>query len=105
MRVGGIVTKKFLWVVDDDERARNQLQNFLSTRGYEVLGIDSPAQVLRRLQTSRRPSLLILDVQSLEEDGLDVLDQLEKSGLRIPAIVLSGVDQVSTAVRAMRMGA
>jgi two-component system response regulator AtoC len=105
MRVGGIVTKKFLWVVDDDEHARNRLQNFLSTRGYEVLGIDSAEQVLRRLQTSRRPSLLILDIQNSESDGLDVLDQLEKSGLRIPAIVLSGVDQVSTAVRAMRMGA
>jgi two-component system response regulator AtoC len=105
MRVGGIVNKKSVWVVDEDDRARNQLQNFLLARGYEVLGIDSGEQVLRRLQTLHQPSLLILDIQGLEKDGLDVLEQLEESGLRIPAIVLSGVDQVSTVVRAMRLGA
>jgi len=99
------VNKKLVWVVDDDDRARNQLQNFLAVRGYEVLGINSGEQVLRRLQTSRRPALLILDIQGSGKDGLDVLEQIEKSGLRIPAIVLSGVDQVSTVVRAMRHGA
>jgi two-component system, NtrC family, response regulator AtoC len=99
------VNKKLVWVVDDDDRARNQLQNFLSVRGYEVFGINSGEQVLRRLQTSRRPALLILDIQESEKDGLDVLEQIERSGLHIPTIVLSGVDQVSTVVRAMRHGA
>jgi two-component system response regulator AtoC len=37
--------------------------------------------------------------------GLDVLAQMEKVGRRIPSIVLSGVDQVSTVVKAMRLGA
>jgi two-component system response regulator AtoC len=37
--------------------------------------------------------------------GLEVLAQLDKLGRRVPAIVLSGVDQVTTVVQAMRLGA
>jgi two-component system, NtrC family, response regulator AtoC len=99
------VNKTYLWVVDADDRARIKLQSFLSSRGYEAWGIGSCEQVLPRLQTSRKPSLLILDVQASERDGLQILEQLERAGLQIPAIVLSGVEQVSTVVRAMRHGA
>jgi len=103
MRPG--ISKACVWVVDDDESARGYLQDFLSSRGYEVQGVDSGEQVMRRLATSNRPSLLLLDIRMPHFGGLDVLEQLERAGRRIPAIVLSGVDQVSTVVKAMRYGA
>jgi two-component system, NtrC family, response regulator AtoC len=98
-----------VWVVDQDERARHQLQNFLFARGYEAVGIDSGEQVLQRLQASHRPHLLLVDVQAsrLDEvpDGIALLEHLDRSGRKVPAIVLSGIDQVPTVVRAMRHGA
>jgi two-component system, NtrC family, response regulator AtoC len=98
-----------VWVVDENESARHQLQNFLFARGYEAVGIDSGEQVLRRLQASHRPNLLLVDVQAsrLDEvpDGILLLEHLDKSGRKVPAIVLSGIDQIPTVVRAMRHGA
>src|SRR5258708_6200869 len=96
--------KPTVWVVDDDDSTRAYLWDFLSSRGYDVQCVDSGDQVMRRLGTSR-PSLLILDIRMPHIGGLEVLAQMEKVGRRIPAIVLSGVDQVSTVVKAMRLGA
>ncbi len=87
--------KSSVWVVDDDESTRAYLWDFLSSRGYDVQCVDSGHQVIRRLATAR-PSLLILDIRMPHVGGLDVLAQLDRAGRRIPAIVLSGVDQVST---------
>jgi two-component system, NtrC family, response regulator AtoC len=103
MRPG--TNKASVWVVDDDDSARGYLEDFLSSRGYEVQGVDSGEQVMRRLAASDAPSLLLLDIRMPRLGGLDVLEQLERTGRRIPSIVLSGVDQVSTVVKAMRSGA
>lgn len=97
--------RPLVWVVDDDESARRYLQDYLSTRGYDVQGVDSGEQVIRRLAVSPAPSLLLLDIRMPHFGGLDVLEQLERAGKKIPSIILSGVDQVSTVVRAMRSGA
>ena len=37
--------------------------------------------------------------------GLEVMAELGTRGLRVPTIVLSGLDQASTVVKAMRLGA
>ncbi|MGH9557873.1 MAG: sigma-54-dependent transcriptional regulator [Bryobacteraceae bacterium] len=97
--------KPSVWVVDDDDSTRTYLFDFLSTRGFDVQCFDSGEQAIRRLASDRRPSLLLLDLRMPHVGGLEVLAQLEKMGRGIPAIVLSGVDQVSTVVKAMRLGA
>ncbi len=97
--------KHTVWVVDDEDSTRNYLWDFLSSRGYQVQSFDSGEQAIRRLGSGQRPSLLLLDIRMPHIGGLEVLAQLEKLGRRIPTIVLSGVDQVSTVVKAMRLGA
>jgi two-component system response regulator AtoC len=100
-----IVEKPSVWVVDDDDSTRSYLWDFLSTRGYDVQCADSGEQVFRRLSAGQRPAVMLLDIRMPHIGGLDVLQQLERSGRKLPAIVLSGVDQVSTVVKAMRLGA
>jgi two-component system response regulator AtoC len=99
------MNKPSVWVVDDEDSTRAYLWDFLSSRGYDVQCLDSGDQVMRRLASAQRPSLLILDIHMPHVGGLDVLAQMDKLGRRIPAIVLSGIDQVSTVVKAMRLGA
>ena len=99
------MVKPGVWVVDDDDSTRAYLWDFLSSRGYDVQCLDSGEQVIRRLASAKRPSLLILDIHMPHVGGLEVLAQMDKLGRRIPAIVLSGIDQVSTVVKAMRLGA
>jgi DNA-binding NtrC family response regulator len=100
-----IMDKPSVWVVDDDDSTRSYLWDFLSSRGYDVQSADSGEQVLRRLSAGQRPALMLLDIRMPHIGGLDVLQHIERSGRRLPAIVLSGVDQVSTVVKAMRLGA
>ena len=61
--------------------------------------------MIARLDSSNVPSLLILDIRMPRVGGLEVLADLETRGLHLPTIVLSGLDQASTVVKAMRLGA
>ncbi len=94
-----------VWVVDDDASIRSYLSDFLQSRSYNVLCFDSGEQVVRQITSVEAPSLLLLDIRMPKVGGLEVLAQLDKLGRRIPAIVLSGVDQITTVVQAMRLGA
>lgn len=70
-----------------------------------MLCLDSGEHVVSRLQPSNAPSLLMLDIRMPRLDGLEVMAELGTRGLRVPTIVLSGLDQASTVVKAMRLGA
>jgi two-component system response regulator AtoC len=94
-----------IWVVDDDATVRTYLADFLTWRGFSVLCLDSGEQVLRRLASVPTPSALLLDIRMPGVGGLEVLAELAKTGSRVPTIVLSGVEQVGTVVKAMRLGA
>jgi len=97
--------KQTVWVADDEAATRTFLADFLGSRGYHVLCLDSGEHVVSRLQPSNIPSLLILDIRMPRLGGLEVLAELDTRGLRVPTIVLSGLDQASTVVKAMRLGA
>lgn len=101
MRTG----KQTVWVADDEAATRSFLADFLSARGYGVLCLDSGEHVVSRLQPSNVPSLLMLDIRMPRLGGLEVMAELGTRGLRVPTIVLSGLDQASTVVKAMRLGA
>src|ERR1043166_32347 len=97
--------KPNVWVVDDDASTRSYLSDFLSSKGYEVQCLDCGEHVLARLTSAQPPSLLLLDIRMPGVDGLEVLTEMERLGQRIPAVVLSGVSQIATVVKAMRLGA
>jgi two-component system response regulator AtoC len=62
--------------------------------------------MLRRLSVPNGcdPSILLLNLRT-PRFGLDVLTQLAKRGRHIPSIILSGLKDVSTIVKAMQLGA
>jgi two-component system response regulator AtoC len=97
--------KQSVWVADDEAATRSYLSKFLSARGYSVLCLDSGEHLVARLRPPDIPSVLILDVCMPRLGGLEVMAELGTRGLRIPTIVLSGLDQASTVVKAMRLGA
>jgi two-component system response regulator AtoC len=105
VRIEKRIDKPSVLIVDDDDAVRNYMWDFLSSRGYEVQCADSGEQALRRLSAGPWPSLMLLDINMPHIGGLDVLSQMGSFGRHIPSIVLSGVDQVSTVVKAMRLGA
>src|SRR5437762_12236148 len=97
--------RRTCWVVDDDASIRSYLSDFLDSRGYGVDCFDSGEQVLHRLASTQPPSLLLLDIRMPRVGGFEVLAELEKLRRSIPSIVLSGVDEIPSVVRAMQLGA
>ncbi len=100
-----LTDRRTCWVVDDDASVQSYLSDFLDSRGYGVDCLASGEQVLRRLATGEPPSVMLLDIRMPRMGGLEVLAELEKLRCSVPSIVLSGVNQIPTVVRAMQLGA
>jgi two-component system, NtrC family, response regulator AtoC len=97
--------RKSVLVADDEELIRDRLERFLTSRGFDVECADSGEGVIGRLAQNKRPSVMILDMRMPRLGGIEVLEEMEKRRVHIPTIVLSGMDQVSTVVRAIKLGA
>lgn len=89
-------------VIDDDEDARVALDGFLRASGYEVRCFASPDEFL---QSSEDASCLILDVRLEDADGLDFQEQLLRSDIAIPVILMTGYGDIPMSVRGMKAGA
>jgi len=105
LTVGVRTERQTVWVADDEAAIRTFLAEFLASRGFEVLCLDSGEHVVARLRPPAVPSLLLLDIRMPRIGGLEVLEEMGTRGLRVPTIVLSGIDHPSTVVKAIRLGA
>ncbi len=91
-------------VVDDDGTFRRLLSVGLSEHGYQVEELDGRGDVVGEV-AARLPDVVLLDLELEERSGLDLLREFVASGLDAKVIMVTGTDDVSTAVRAIRAGA
>jgi class 3 adenylate cyclase len=93
-------------VVDDDPVTRSILTRSLEQNGLQVITAENGAQALN-LIPSEDPDVVLLDVIMPDLDGYQVLERLKGDPkLRsIPVIMVTGVDEVESAVRCIELGA
>lgn len=93
-----------VYLVDDDESMLEGASSLLRSAGHDVVALPSAADFLatRRPDT---PSCLVCDVTMPGLSGLDLQRKLLESDERIPMIFITGLNDVSTSVRAMKSGA
>ncbi|MDW7711680.1 MAG: sigma-54 dependent transcriptional regulator [Deferrisomatales bacterium] len=94
-----------IMVVDDDSGVRDYLGSLLSLEGYRVESAPGGVEALARMENGLRPDAVILDIMMPGMDGIETLAQLKDRDPELPVIMLSGVGQTSTVVRAMKAGA
>lgn len=92
-------------VVDDDPSVRKSLDRLLRSVGYQVQTYDSARAFLGRSPLSDTPQCLILDVRMPGVSGLDLQTSLRSSGSKIPIVFSTGFGDVTSSVRAMKIGA
>lgn len=93
-------------VVDDDPSVRKSLDRLLRSVGYQVQTYDSARAFMGRAgQTGDTPQCLILDVRMPGVSGLDLQTSLRNTGSRIPIVFSTGFGDVTSSVRAMKVGA
>jgi len=91
-------------IVEDEPNLRELLSDLLGADGHTVRALASIGAAEKALATWA-PDLLVLDVKLPDGDGLQLLERLRKSGVRVPAIVTTAFGTVDRAIQALRAGA
>ena len=91
-------------LVDDERFARTVYSDYLRVAGYEVQVADTADAALEALRR-RRFDLLITDIILPGADGLELLSEAKRLDSNIEALVITALDRVDPAVRAMKSGA
>ena len=97
--------KPFVAIVDDDSGFANYLRTFLSLRGYETRSYSRGDEMLAAVKQGDPPDIVLLDVMMPGMNGLETLRALKTAKPDLQAIMLSGREQASTIVEAVRLGA
>jgi len=97
-------TGALVYVVDDDPSAREGVAGLIRSAGLKARSFAS-AQEFLATPRPETPSCLVLDVNLPGLSGLDLQQELAKSGDQIPIIFLTGHGDIPMTVRAVKAGA
>jgi len=93
-----------VYVVDDDECARDSMRLLLMTVGLVATAYESPFEFIEKFDP-HRPGCVVLDLRMPELNGIEALIRLRQRSKTIPVIFLTGYGDLSAVVRAMKLGA
>lgn len=93
-----------VFVVDDDEGARNSLRFLLKSVGLPAAAFNSAREFLATYAPSQA-GCLVLDVRMPGMSGLELQQELNRRGAVIPVIFVTGHGDVPMAVEAVQHGA
>ena len=98
------IVKQTVFIVDDDEAVRGALRLLMKSVGHDAKTFTSGDEFL----ASCSPGIsgcLILDIRMPGMSGLELQGKLQKQGVNIPIIFITGHGDVPMAVQAMKHGA
>ena len=98
------LTDATVFVVDDDEAARESLSWLIASVGIKVETFSS-AQDFLDVFTPGRPGCLLVDVRMPGMNGLELQRKIAEQPNCLPVIIITGHGDVQMAVRAMKDGA
>lgn len=94
-----------IYIVDDDEAIRDSVRLLLESAGFNNIVVYQSGRVFLDEAKPQPGDCLLLDVRMPEIDGLELQNELNRRGIRLPVIVMTGHGDVPVAVRAMKAGA
>jgi DNA-binding NtrC family response regulator len=92
-------------VVDDERSTLDALSTILRREGHVVLTATSAQEALAQLEEGDELDLLLSDVRMPKMDGLELLRHIKAHQAEIVVIMMSGHQDVTAAVEAMKAGA
>ncbi|MCB5264862.1 MAG: sigma-54 dependent transcriptional regulator [Candidatus Cloacimonetes bacterium] len=93
-----------IFIIDDEKNIRISLGNILEDEGYEVQSFANIKSGLESLEDGD-PDLILLDVILPDGNGIEALEEIKKTMPQIPIIMISGNSNISSAVKAIKLGA
>ena len=91
-------------VVDDDDRIRSLLKQYLEKLDYRVTTAAQPASA-RKLLATLDFDLAVFDIMMPGETGLDLLRSIRSDGLKTPVLLLTARGDTSDRIEGLKAGA
>ena len=96
--------KKIL-VIDDSETIRQQVKQALAATGYEIIEAVDGIDGLEKLRALTDVDMALCDVNMPRMNGLEMIAEVQRSGPKIPILMLTTEGQPSLIRRARESGA
>ena len=96
------MNKKVL-VIDDDEKLRTLLSEYLEGYGFQISTFPDGNDILRNIQSSS-PDIVILDIMLPGKNGLDVLKEI-RGEYTVPVIMLTARGEDADRIVGLELGA
>jgi DNA-binding NtrC family response regulator len=91
-------------IVDDEEIVIRSCLRILSDSSYVVDSVQDGWEALRKIDETDY-DVIVLDIMMPKIDGLEVLQHVKERHPDIDVIMMTGLSQIQTAVKAMKLGA
>ena len=98
------LTRRIL-IVEDEEHDRQQLQYLLEADPEIKVDSTSNGRIALEWLAERNYSIILTDLRMAGFDGMDLIREIQKRGLPVTVIVMTGDTSIHEAVEAIRLGA
>ena len=95
--------KNHILVVDDDDRIRNLLKDYLTDNNYIISTAENADQAKSKLEYFKF-DIIILDVMMPGQDGYDLTKEIKKE-IKVPIILLTAKGEVENRIKGLELGA
>jgi len=91
-------------IVDDEERIRKLLKDYLKMKGFEIVEAADGEEAIEKFFGKTRISLVLLDVMMPKMNGWEVLKTIRESS-KVPVIMLTARDEEADELQGFSLGA
>ena len=95
--------KNHILIVDDDDRIRRSLKDYLSENNYIVSTAENADQAKERLKYLKF-DIIILDVMMPGQNGYELTKEIKKQ-IKVPIILLTAKGEVENRIKGLELGA
>ena len=90
-------------IVDDDDRIRALLKDYLSSKNYIVSSAENADEAKKKIEYLKY-DIIILDVMMPGQDGYELTKEIKKK-LKVPIILLTAKGEVESRIKGLELGA
>ena len=96
------VEKKYVFLVEDDDELRSDLERALQFFGYEIFSFANPEQFLKEFKPVV-PAVLVTDMRMPNKSGVELQAELNAKGHKIPIVFISGESADGQIIQALKI--
>jgi len=96
--------RQVIHLVDDDAAVRRSVSFMLKTMGFQVRTYETGDAFLKSAKDAE-DGCILLDIRMPGMDGLEVQQVLQRKGVALPVVIMTGHGDITLAVEAMKAGA